>query len=214
MTKRAKAVRILLHAYPEGWRTKYGEELASILESRRLTPPIIRNVLQNGLLQRFRHAEVWQIGGIALASWLIVGTALNSIRAFPEWAYNLFWQLDFSIALLIGYLSVWRDGKSRFAAAIATGRAALVGITPELVLGALWAAGLVHPTILQSNGSPIVEGHSITDLCIRAGVAIPPTHVLIAPFAAVIPGMVVGALGAAAAQFAFGFRERFRKSTK
>jgi len=74
--------------------------------------------------------------------------------------------------------------------------------------------GLVHPTILQLNGSPMVEGNGITDLCIRVGVAISPTHVLTTPFAAVLPGMIVGALGAVAAQFASGCREGFRKSTK
>jgi len=112
--------------------------------------------------------------------------------------------------MAIGYLSVSRDGKSLLAAAVATGRAALVGIIPELVLGVLWMAGLVHPTILQPNGLPMVLGHGITDLCIRAGVAVPPTHLLLVPLAALIPAAVVGALGAMTAQFVSAFREGLR----
>jgi hypothetical protein len=212
MTKRVKAVRILLRAYPAGWREKYGEELSTILEGRPLALPIVRDVLQNGLVQRIRYAEVWQLGGIALASWLIIGTVLNSIRAFPMWAYNLFWQLNLCIALVIGYLSVERDGKSRFAATVATVRATLLGISPELLLGTLWIAGLVHPTILQFNGSPMVVGHGITDLCIRTEVAVPPTRMILTPLAVAIPGLVVGSIGALAAQFVLAFREGFHQS--
>ena len=210
MTGRVQAARILLRAYPASWRDRYGEELATILEGRSLTLPIVLDVLRNGLLQRIRCAEAWQTGGIVLSTWLVVGTALNSVRPFPGWAYDLFWQFDSCILMAIGYLSVSRDGKSLLAAAVATGRAALVGIIPELVLGVLWMAGLVHPTILQPNGSPMILGHGITDLCIRAGVAVPPTHVLLVPLAAAIPAAVVGALGAMAARFVSAFREGLR----
>jgi hypothetical protein len=80
MNQRVRVVQLLLRAYPPIWREKYGEELVTILEDRSLTL-IVRDVFQNGLLQRARYAEAWQVGGIALAIWLIAGTALNSIRA-------------------------------------------------------------------------------------------------------------------------------------
>jgi hypothetical protein len=210
MTGRVQAARILLRAYPADWRDRYGEELATILEGRSLTPPIVFDVLRNGLLQRIRGAEAWQTGGIVLSTWLVVGTALNSVRPFPRWAYDLFWQFDICIVMAIGYLSVSRDGKSLLAAAVATGKAALVGVIPELFLGGLWMAGLVHPTILQPNGSPMILGHGITELCIRAGVAVPPTHMLLVPLAAVIPSAVAGALGAMTARFVSAFWEGLR----
>ena len=210
MTRRVKAARILLRAYPANWRDRYGEELATILEGRSLTLPIVFDVLRNGLLQRIRGAEAWQTGGIVLSTWLVVGTALNSVRPFPRWAYDLFWQFDICIVIAIGYLSVSRDGKSLLAAAVATGKAALVGVIPELVLGGLWMAGLVHPTILQPNGSPMILGHGITDLCIRAGVAVPPTRMLLVPLAAVVPSAVAGALGAMTARFVSAFWEGLR----
>ncbi len=210
MTRRVQAARILLRAYPANWRDRYGEELATILEGRSLTLPIVFDVLRNGLLQRIRGAEAWQTGGIVLSTWLVVGTALNSVRPFPRWAYDLFWQFDICIVIAIGYLSVSRDGKSLLAAAVATGKAALVGVIPELVLGGLWMAGLVHPTILQPNGSPMILGHGITDLCIRAGVAVPPTRMLLVPLAAVVPSAVAGALGAMTARFVSAFWEGLR----
>jgi hypothetical protein len=212
MNQRVRVVQLLLRAYPPIWREKYGEELVTILEDRSLTLAIVRDVFQNGLLQRARYAEAWQVGGIALAIWLIAGTALNSIRAFPQWGYDLFWQIHLGTALVIGYISVARDRKSQLASAIAAGRASLVGITPELVLAALWMAGLVHPTILQLNGSSMVVGHGITDLCIRADVKIPPTHLLLTPLATAIPGLIAGWVGAGAAQFVSGFREGSRPS--
>jgi hypothetical protein len=210
MTRRIQAARILLRAYPANWRDSYGEELATILEGRSLTLPIVLDVLRNGLLQRIRGAEAWQTGGIVLSTWLVVGTALNSVRPFPRWTYDLFWQFDIGIVMAIGYLSVSRDGKSLLAAAVASGKAALMGVIPELVLGGLWMAGLVHPTILQPNGSPMILGHGITDLCIRAGVAVPPTHMLLVPLAAVIPSAVAGALGAMTARFVLAFWEGLR----
>jgi hypothetical protein len=210
MTRRVQAARILLRAYPANWRDSYGEELATVLEGRSLTLPIVLDVLRNGLLQRIRGAEAWRTGGIVLSTWLVVGTALNSVRPFPPWAYDLFWQLDICIVMAIGYFSVSRDGKSLLAAAVATGKAALVGVIPELVLGGLWVAGLVHPTILQPNGSPMILGHGITDLCIRAGVAVPPTQMLLVPLAAVIPSAVAGALGAMTARFVSAFWEGLR----
>jgi hypothetical protein len=210
MTGRVKAAQILLRAYPASWRDRYGEELATILEGRSLTLAIVLDVLRNGLLQRIRCAEAWQTGGIVLSTWLVVGTALNSVRPFPRWAYDLFWQFDLCIAMAIGYLSISRDGKSLLAAAVATGRAALVGVIPELVLGVLWMAGLVHPTILQPNGSPMILGHGITNLCIRAGVAVPPSHMLLVPLASAIPAAVVGAPGAMTARFVSAFREGLR----
>jgi hypothetical protein len=210
MTGRVQAARILLRAYPASWRDRYGEELATILEGRSLTPPIVFDVLRNGLLQRIRCAEAWQTGAIVLSTWLVVGTALNSVSPFPRWAYDLFWQFDICIAMAIGYFSISRDGKSLLGAAVATGRAALVEIVPELVLGVLWMAGFVHPTISQPNGSPMILGHGITDLCIRAGVAVQPTHMLLVPLAAAIPAAVAGALGAMTARFVSGFREGLR----
>lgn len=212
MNKNATVIKLLLRAYPAVWRRSYGEELVALLEERPLTLTSVRDVFQNGLLQRSRHARAWQLGGIALAIWLIAGTSLNSIRVFPQWGYSLFWQINVCTLLAIGYASVVRDHKSRLASALATGKASVVGVAPELALAVLWLEGLVHPTISQMNGSPMVVGHGITDLCIRASVKTPPTHLLLAPIVAGICGVIAGGAGAAAAQFVLGFREGFRSS--
>jgi hypothetical protein len=212
MTKRRYLIRTLLLAYPRRWRREYGEELADILEGRQLTFRTVWDVLQSGALQRTRDAKVWQVGGLVLEAWLILGTALNSIEAFPRSAYNLFWQFDLCICLVIGYLSVSRNGKSRFAAAQATARAALIGIIPELLLALMWVAGFVHPTILQLNGTPMVLGHGITDMCIRAEYAVRPTDLLLAPLVAIISAFMVGAIGATTCQFILAFRKGFYAS--
>jgi len=212
MKKDAKVIKLLLHAYPAVWRGSYGEELVGLLEERPMTLTVVRNVLQNGLLQRARDARAWQLGSIALVIWLIAGTSLNSIRVFPQWGYSLFWQMNVCSLLVIGYASVVRDHKSRLASALAAGTASVVGVVPEVALAALWLAGLVHPTISQLNGSPMVVGHGVTDLCIRADANIPPTQLLFAPIVAGICGVIAGGVGASAAQFVSGFREGFRRS--
>ena len=212
MKKDAKVIKLLVRAYPAVWRRSYGEELVALLEERPLTLTIIRDVFQNGLLQRARHAGAWQLGGIALAMWLIAGTSLNSIRVFPQWGYALFWQMNVCALLAIGYASVVRDHKSRIASALAAGKASVVGVAPELALAVLWLTGLVHPTISQLNGSPMVVGHGITDLCIRTDVTIPPTHLFLVPIVSGICGVIAGGVGAAAAQIVSGFREGFRTS--
>jgi hypothetical protein len=210
MTMRVTIVRLMLWAYPRRWRREYGKEFAEILQTRRLSVRTILDVLKSGAIQRARHAEVWQTGGAVLAVWLILGTTLNSLKPFPRWAYHLFWHLDLCMALVIGYLSVSRDRKGPWAAAAASGKAALIGITPELLLGLMWAVGMIHPTILQSNGAPIVSGHGITDLCIRTGAAVGPFDTLITPFAASIPAFVAGAFGACAPQLVQAFRQGLR----
>jgi 4-amino-4-deoxy-L-arabinose transferase-like glycosyltransferase len=207
MTARARIAHTLLRAYPARWRREYGEELIALLEARPLSFQAVADVIVHGGLQRIRNAEIWQTGGLVLAAWLILGTVFNSVRPFPHWPYILFWQLNFAIVLAIGYLSVSREGKSRFGAAVAAATAALIGITPELLLALAWAAGLVHPTILPLHGTtPLVVGHGITDLCIRKDAQMGPSEMFLAPLLTAPLALIPGALGAFASQFVLAFR--------
>ena len=143
---------------------------------------------------------------LVLSTWLVCWNRLEQCQTFSP--------VGLRFVLAIRYLHCYghwlpldfaRVARAYSLPRLRPERLALVEIIPELVLGVLWIAGFVHPTISQPNGSPMVLGHGITDLCIRAGVAVQPTHMLLVPLAAAIPAAVAGALGAMSGTVCLGF---------
>ena len=192
-------IRLLLRIYPRAWGLEYGEELSAILAGRPFTPLILGDVVVSGAWQRFRYAEMWQIGGGALALWLILGTVANSLSPLSPEAYHHFFQINWIAELAIGYMYVARYSKRPAVAAVASVKASLVGLIPELLLTALWAVNLIHPSILGMNGSPHIHGHSITELCLRTEGAASPATLLTAIPVTVIPAFLAGFAGASIA---------------
>jgi len=194
-------IHLLLSIYPRAWRSEYGGELAAILAGRPLTLSIIADVVLCGVWQRFRYAKVWLVGGTALALWLIIGTAINSVSPLSRSAYNGFFEMNWMAELAIGYICVSRYSRGPAAAALTAAKASLIGIIPELLLAALWATNVIHPAILDMNGSPHIHGHGITDLCQRTeGTASPVTLFIGVPITTVIPAFLFGFTGAAVAR--------------
>jgi hypothetical protein len=193
-------IRLLLRTYPHGWRSEYGEELSAILADRSFTPLMIGDVVLCGVGQRLRCAEAWQMGGIALALWLIAGTAINSFSPLSPSAYNHFFQINLLIEMAIGYIYVAHGSRRPGAAALASAKASLLGIIPELLLAALWAAHLIHPTILGMNGSPHLRGSVVTELCLRTEATASPVKLLLAVPCTVAPAFFLGFIGAVLAK--------------
>ena len=193
-------IRILIRTYPTDWRLEYGDELTQVLTLRPLTLSIAGDVAINGIWQRVRYAEAWQLCGAGMALWLIVGTALNSISPLPKWAYNHFFRLDPLMDLAIGYAYVSHHAKGVFAAALAAGEASLVGILPEVLLAILWATNLLHPTILSMSGTPSTIGHGITDLCFRMDGKMSTAALLLSVPFTLLPALLIGLIGAAIAK--------------
>lgn len=212
MSQRTRVIRILLWIYPAIWRLEYGGELTHTLACRPLTLSIVFDVVRSGILQRVRCAEAWHIGGVVMAFWLIIGTGVNSIAPLSPRAYNYFFQLNWYIELAVGYVSVAWHAKNLSAAAWAAGKAALIGFLPECFLVALWAAGLVHPTILDMRGAPHLIGQGITDLCIRSEAAVSSFHELIGIPLTLLPALVVGFVGGVIARTVSAIRARFHKA--
>ena len=192
-----RIIRLLLRVYPQAWRSEYGEELSTILAGRSFTPSIIGDVFVSGIWQRLRYAELWQIGGAVLALWLIFGTVANSFSPFTRSAYDRFFQINGIIELAVGYTCVARYSKRLVVAAFASVKASLLGIIPELLLAALWAADLIHPTILKLDGAPNIYGHGITELCLRTEGVVSPAMLLIAVPITVLLAFFLGLVGAA-----------------
>ena len=63
--------KLLLLAYPRSWRDEYGEELAGLLASKRLTFAAVADILGSALTQHFRRDDPWKICGAGLALWFI-----------------------------------------------------------------------------------------------------------------------------------------------
>jgi len=199
-------IRLLLRIYPRAWRSEFEEELGAILRDRPFTPSTIGDVVLCGVRERLRYAEVWQIWGAALALWLTIGIIANSLSPFSRAAYEHFSLPEGIVALAIGYIYVARYHRHPAAAALASVKASLLGIIPELLLAALWAANLIHPTILDMNGSPHLYGRGITELCVRTDATVSPaTLLLVVPLtglAAFLSGLVGAtvAMGVSAAR--------------
>jgi len=204
-------IRALLRVYPAGWRQEYGEELELTVATRPLTFSIARDVLFCGLVERLRSAPVWQFAAVALALKFIIGTIVNSISPISPGVYRFFFTPDLLVWIAVGYLSVLRDRRSVLRAMAFSAWAATLGVVPELILGILWAANLVHPTILDMNGSPNLVGHGIVVLSIRSEMPASPALLLLAvPFSA-LPAGIMGLLGGGIAKMVSALGHALRK---
>ena len=94
-------MKLLLHAYPRRWRTRYGEELLTLLEAEPLTWRIRGNIVTSGFRERLRGSSppqlrvlwawsLFAIGGMAFQKtsehWQVV--VPNGDRAVPTAAFD------------------------------------------------------------------------------------------------------------------------------
>ena len=204
-------IRTLIRFYPLEWRVEYGDELESMLSNLPLTAGQICNVVAHGVLQRIRFSPMWKIAGLALALKLIIGTIINSIWPFSHILYSLFFEFDLVLALFVGALAVLRDGKSIRVAMGSAALAATLGMIPEMALGLLWAAQLVHPTILGLNGAPYILGRGVTDLCLRGQFSSPLPLLFLSIPTSAVPAGIMGLLGGSVAAATRGLGQRLRR---
>jgi hypothetical protein len=194
-----EVIRSLMCVYPKAWRSEYGRELASMLYRRPLSATVMLDVLRNGIWQKLRYAPPWQIGGSILMLWMVFGTALNSVAPLSKVAYGRFFDVNLLVYFLIGCRTATQSDKTIRNASFAAGKASLLGIVPEVLMLSLWMAKLIHPTVLDQNGSPSTMGHGLTEFCLRLsqGVPVNPYDLpLLLPLVTILPAMFVGYLGA------------------
>ena len=215
MNRRIRLVRALLCVYPKAWRYKYGRELASTLYRRPLTATVIIDVLRSGIWQRLRYTANWQLGGVALMIWMIFGTALNSVAPLSPSAYNRFFDINFLIYFLVGYRTALRSNETLRAAALASGKAALIATLPEIFILSLWAAKLIHPTVLDLNSSPSIIGSGFTVFFFRLSKGVPvnlPEMFVVMPLVCLLPAMFTGYIGAVTSKTVSAFRVGLHRS--
>jgi len=209
---RSRIVRALLSLYPKQWRQEYGRELAATLHRRSLTSAILFNVITSGIRQRFRSAQPWHIGGMVSLLWLTFGMIANSMSPLPPWAYGHFFQFDFVIELAVGYKTATLLRSQHQSPALATAKAALLGIAPEFVLAILWSMHLLHPTVLAMDGTVNIQGHGITEFCVRTEGSVAPLELLIILPITAIPALFLGRLGGIIGRTVSAFRSGYRKA--
>jgi hypothetical protein len=112
---------LLLYAYPRSWREEYGEELAGILATRRLTARLVADVVTSGARQHLRHDDPWKLCGAGLALWILM--------AGPLWdAFGVWYVLaGFMIVSAAAALTVVRRRTGVWKATAASAKAAIVG---------------------------------------------------------------------------------------
>jgi len=209
---RSRIIRVLLCFFPNQWRQEYGSELAATLHRRGLTSGIFFNVITSGIRQRFRSAQPWHIGGMVSLLWLTFGMIANSMSPLPQWAYDHFFQFDFAIELAVGYKTATLLRSQHQSPALATAKAALLGMAPEFLLAILWAMHLLHPTVLAMDSTVNIQGHGFTEFVIRSGGSVTPLELLvILPFPA-IPALFLGRLGGIVGRTVSAFRSGYRKA--
>jgi hypothetical protein len=209
MNRRMRITRALMCVYPKAWRSEYGSELASTLYRRPLTAIVIIDVLRSGLWQRLRYTAPWQLGGVALTIWMIFGTALNSVAPLSPSAYYRFFDINFLIYFLVGYRTALRSSETLRAAAFASGKTAFICILPEILILSLWAVKLIHPTVLDLNGSPSTIGSGFTFFSLRLskGVSVNlPEMFVVMPLVCLPLAMFIGYVGAVTSKTVSAFR--------
>jgi hypothetical protein len=126
---------LLLRAYPRSWRYEYGEELAGVLAQKRLTFPLVADVLGNGARQHLLRDEPWKICAAGLALWnltvllLVFGRFFTS-RPALAWCY----MAGFLFLFGAGAWTVVRKNSAIWRATAVSAMAALVGHSPDIVL--------------------------------------------------------------------------------
>ena len=214
MNPKMRIIRGLMCVYPRTWRSEYGCELANTLHQSPLTRAVIFDVLQNGICQRLRYARYSQLGGSFLLLWMLFGTVANSFSPFSGPTYGRFWAVNSVIYFLVGYLTARKPDKNLRESSFASGKAAFIAILPEFIILALWSAHLIHPTVLDLNGSPSIIGHGFTEFCFRLSKGVPvklPEMFLVLPVASLLPAIFVGYVGAVTSKTISAFKAGFHR---
>src|SRR5207253_6612573 len=91
----------------------------------------------------------------------------------------------------------------------ASGKTALIGILPETFVLSLWAAKLIHPTVLDLNGSPSIIGSGFTFFSLRLSKGVPvnlPEMFVVMPLVCLLLAMFTGYVGAVTSKTVSAFR--------
>jgi hypothetical protein len=76
------------------------------------------------------------------------------------------------VSFAVGCWTILRDQRRLGHASVALLKSALVGASPDLLTGLLWAINVFHPTVLDMHGSPQIHGAGITILSVRTDATI------------------------------------------
>ena len=168
-------IALLLRLYPANWRAEYGPELASILTDHSLTVRIIADTTWSGVRERIRATAPWAVTGTLLLASNLCLLAINSVVPIPPMIYSGYEYLT-SIALIMAVCWTALRGASLRQSLIAGWKASALSNSPELLLLLLWITGIVHPMIINLNGTLLKPAHGIAMLSIRSTVPMDPVE--------------------------------------
>ena len=167
-----RIVRFLLRLYPASWRVEYGQELASILEGRRLSAAVVFDTLRSAMVERMRVSEPWVLIGSLLFVLNFCATAINSVIPLRTPAYQIYEWLVW-MPLIIGICWTTVRGAGLRMTAVAALKMALLGNATDLLLLVLWAIGIVHPGVIGLSDLPAISGFRVTLLSFRSTLPVP-----------------------------------------
>jgi hypothetical protein len=147
--------------------------------------------------------------------WMILGTALSSIAPMSRPLYNYFCRPLVLVPLFVGYRTASQPRTSLLAASLATAKAGLLGDLPEFLILTLWAAGLVHPTVLNLDGSISIAGHGFTDFYFRLAKGVPVRigeNFIVLLILTLLSSMFLGFIGAIASKTIAAFRAAYHRA--
>jgi hypothetical protein len=127
---------LLLRAYPRSWRDEYGEELAGVLAQKRLTLGVVADVVGNGAKQHLYRDEPWKICGAGLVLWNSADFAARYLLPYPS--FLRLHMVGFLFLFVAGGWTVLRKKSGVWRSTAASAKAALAGLSPEVVAG-LWS---------------------------------------------------------------------------
>jgi hypothetical protein len=182
-----RIVTVLLRLYPAHWRAEYAQELASILGRRPLSAAAVFDTLRSAMLERVRVSEPWVLIGSLLFLLNFCASAINSIAPMPELAYGVY-EWCMWIPLMVGICWMTLRGASLRQSIVAAVKIALLSNATDLLLLALWAAGMVHPRVIGLRGFPSRSGFDVAFLCFRSTL---PVTVHASAFAWQVPAFLL-----------------------
>jgi hypothetical protein len=212
MTIKTRFVRGLLRIYPASWRSEYGEELETVLLTRRLTALAALDVARGGVAQRLRRDAPWKICAAVLLAWTIAGMIRSYAGPAPASDFQAICGVAQAILLVCGFWTAFRGPGGIGAGAISAVKAMWVGIVPDLLLMLVWATGLGHPSIVGQSLATASGGHELALLYVR-GVLLGDNLLATACIellAAAVAGGFLGAVGGTAGRAARRVQARFR----
>jgi hypothetical protein len=162
-----RIVRFLLRLYPASWRVEYGQELASILESRRLSAAVVFDTLRSAMVERARVSEPWLVIGSLSFFLNFCASVINSFAPMPPVAYGIYERFMW-ILLIVGVCWVTLRGASLRKTIVGAVKIALLGNATDLLLLILWAAEIMHPGVIGLGGFPSRSGFDVALLSFRS----------------------------------------------